>query len=325
MQLDHTRIAVRERSLLDTFDLALHVVRRGGFRLAASFLAGALPLLILNYLLVGWMITVDRPEGFFYLDDAGLIARFVWNMALLVVIEAPLASVFTVAYLGQAMFIARPAWKPIFLDVVRMWPRILWCQVLVRGVLAAWLLVLSLDRGGDFDGIVEISGLGTLVLYVCGLRFWRPFIMEIVLLERNPLSGGPARTLTVARRSGQLHGPSAGDLFARSLGSATLAILLTLSVSGTFVFCTGVFLNDWQPGPWMWAWLFPLAMWIVAYYLTVVRFLSYLDLRIRHEGWEVELRMRAEGVRLRNVWFEGASRRPSRQASAGTAVESGHT
>jgi hypothetical protein len=29
-----------------------------------------------------------------------------------------------------------------------------------------------------------------------------------------------------------------------------------------------------------------------------VRFLSYLDLRIRHEGWEVELLMRAEGLRL---------------------------
>jgi hypothetical protein len=30
-------------------------------------------------------------------------------------------------------------------------------------------------------------------------------------------------------------------------------------------------------------------------YLTVVRFLAYLDLRIRREGWEAELMMRAEG------------------------------
>jgi hypothetical protein len=42
----------------------------------------------------------------------------------------------------------------------------------------------------------------------------------------------------------------------------------------------------------------PLAMWIVAGYFCVVRFLSYLDLRIRREGWEVELRMRAEAARL---------------------------
>jgi len=39
-------------------------------------------------------------------------------------------------------------------------------------------------------------------------------------------------------------------------------------------------------------------MWTTAGYLAVVRFLAYLDLRIRQEGWEVELRMRAEGTRL---------------------------
>ena len=42
----------------------------------------------------------------------------------------------------------------------------------------------------------------------------------------------------------------------------------------------------------------PIAMWTVASYFTVVRFLSYLDLRIRREGWEVELRMRTEAARL---------------------------
>ena len=41
-----------------------------------------------------------------------------------------------------------------------------------------------------------------------------------------------------------------------------------------------------------------LATWIVIGYFAVVRFLSYLDLRIRSEGWEVELAMRAEGSRI---------------------------
>ena len=43
---------------------------------------------------------------------------------------------------------------------------------------------------------------------------------------------------------------------------------------------------------------FPAALWLIAGYMAVVRFLNYLDLRIRHEGWEVELRLRAEAVRL---------------------------
>ncbi|HEV3005055.1 MAG TPA: hypothetical protein VGX78_11370, partial [Pirellulales bacterium] len=40
------------------------------------------------------------------------------------------------------------------------------------------------------------------------------------------------------------------------------------------------------------------AVWIVIGYFAVVRYLSYLDLRIRTEGWEVELTMRAEAARL---------------------------
>jgi hypothetical protein len=80
-----------------------------------------------------------------------------------------------------------------------------------------------------------------------------------------------------------------------------VAVLLTAAVMGSFIFLSGVFLHDWRPGPLMISYFFPISMWIVAGYLTVVRFLSYLDLRIRHEGWEVELRMRAESTRLKNV------------------------
>ena len=42
----------------------------------------------------------------------------------------------------------------------------------------------------------------------------------------------------------------------------------------------------------------PVAMWLVFAFFAVVRFLAYLDLRIRREGWEVELMMRAEHTRL---------------------------
>ena len=43
---------------------------------------------------------------------------------------------------------------------------------------------------------------------------------------------------------------------------------------------------------------FPATLWLVAGYFAVVRFLSYLDLRIRREGWEIELIMRAAANRL---------------------------
>jgi hypothetical protein len=44
--------------------------------------------------------------------------------------------------------------------------------------------------------------------------------------------------------------------------------------------------------------VYPACLWLVVMFLAVVRFLSYLDLRIKHEGWEVELLMKAEALRL---------------------------
>ena len=43
--------------------------------------------------------------------------------------------------------------------------------------------------------------------------------------------------------------------------------------------------------------LFPMALWIMGGVSVIVRLLSYLDSRIRLEGWEVELAIRAEAMR----------------------------
>ena len=81
-------------------------------------------------------------------------------------------------------------------------------------------------------------------------------------------------------------------------------ILLTGLVWGTMVLLQGIFIlpgvsfESLDIGPGLMLFGLPLALWITAMYLTVVRFLSYLDLRIRYEGWEVELRMRAEANRM---------------------------
>jgi hypothetical protein len=104
--------------------------------------------------------------------------------------------------------------------------------------------------------------------------------------------------LTISKRSHHLHVPSSGDLFGRWLGAASIAMMLTGTAFGAFLFISGDFFNDWRPGPFMLLTAFPLSLWIVAGFMTVARFLSYLDLRIRHEGWEVELLLRAEATRM---------------------------
>lgn len=298
MQLDKTRIAIRERGLLETFDLALHVVRHHAGALIATSALGALPMMLINQVLLGWMLEAEFRETGLFSEEAATIFRYLWDMTLLVVLEAPLSSVFTTAFLGKIVFVDRPSITEVFRDVIFLLPRVFWCQLVVRAVAPAWLLLLTLERYSDFNAAIEFLLLGGLTAWSVGMRAFRPFINEIVLLERNPLRASSPGTLTVGRRSMQLHAPSGADLLARWTGSAFFAVLLTMAVWGCFVCLAGVFFNNWRPGTVMSGYLLPLSMWIVAGYMTVVRFLSYLDLRIRHEGWEVELRMRAEAARL---------------------------
>jgi hypothetical protein len=298
VQLDKTSIAIHERGLLETLDLSLHASRRYAWPLLLTFSLGAVPLMLLNHFLVGWILDVSQPDSYFYLEESAAIARYIWDTTLLVVIEAPLASVFATKFLGDAVFVERPRLATVLGDVVRRAGRIAWCQLLVRGVLMAWLLLLTVERQGEFHVGTEFLLLGALATYACLVRAFRPYINEVILLEQAPLFSRSGRTLTIGRRSYLLHTPSSGDTFARWLGAAVFAALLTGTVFGLFLFVSGVFLNDWWPGPGMLLTVYPLSLWIVAGFMTVARFLGYLDLRIRHEGWEVELLLRAEATRL---------------------------
>jgi hypothetical protein len=293
MQLDRTCIAIRERNLLEILDLSLRAVRHFFFPLLISWLVGVLPLMLLNYWLVGWMGNIPPGYG---PDQVWYWIRFIWTMSVLVFIEAPIATVPMTLYLGDAMFLQPSGPRTIATNAWKLLPRMLVCVGLIRGVLAAWLLAYLIDRLMDFSP-AELF-LILLVGYVLLLRAARPYIGEIVLLERNPLRKTRDRTLTIGRRSAALHNPHGSDLVARAILVAVLAILISMSVFFGFWFVSGMLLNDWRWGPITKHVLFPLSLWMVAGYFCVVRFLSYLDCRIRGEGWEVELRMRAESSRL---------------------------
>ncbi len=290
MQFDKTTIVVRQRGMLDTLDLSLHVFREYALPLAAAMLLGVVPLMAVNYLLLAWMPSVADEE-------AWLPWRFVYHLSLQIYLQAPLAGIFATAYLGQAVFLAEPRFRDVVRDVWRMLPRVAWCHLLVRGVLFGWLLLLVLERE-EVNWFVEAFLLPLLAAYASSLRAFRPFINEIVLLERNSLTSKSDRIMTVGRRSQMLHGSNGGAWFARWLLACLLGGLLILATYGTFYFHVAAPRQDWSQGPLLTHVLLPLAMWITACYFTVVRFLTYLDARIRQEGWEVELRLRAEATRL---------------------------
>jgi hypothetical protein len=289
MQLDNTRIAVRERSGVEIFDMALHVIRayyRGWWQ---ATLLGALPFMLINAALL-WGMSVD-PDGEFPW-------RYLWLMGILIFLEAPWASGILTTYLGAAVFEEGINVRKATKETWSRWPQMLWCQGVIRGVVPTWALILltrqSLGVNWFIDGFLMVL----ISLYVILLRAFRPFINEIVLLERNPLRAKKMHVITAGKRSKYLHDPSGGDLVVRWMAAAIVGLLMAFATAQALVFLTGVFFGTWQWGAFMLHLGYPLALWGVAGYLAVVRFLNYLDLRIRHEGWEVELRLRAEAVRL---------------------------
>jgi hypothetical protein len=94
-----------------------------------------------------------------------------------------------------------------------------------------------------------------------------------------------------------LHGANGGEFLARGLVTMLLAPLLIGSLFAAQYFLLQSVLGIEPAGPGTLVGLQVVA-WLVVGYFTVARFLSYLDQRIRNEGWEVELLLRAQRERL---------------------------
>ena len=77
MQFDQTSIAIRERSSLEVFDLAANVLVRHLQPIMVLLFLNAMPFVVLDYYLVGWMTDVS-----FSIDLS--IAYYVAVIALMV-------------------------------------------------------------------------------------------------------------------------------------------------------------------------------------------------------------------------------------------------
>jgi hypothetical protein len=298
VQFDNTRIVIRERSPVELLDLSFHLIRLHAVPLTLLLLLNAAPFALLNYLLLGWLpLPASLDLSVEDYDESNL--RYYWLMLAMVFLQAPFATSLLTLFLGKAVFMERPKLAEIFADFGRAFRRVLLCQGVFRCALPALLLPLLAGRQRQLHLMLELVALGAIVLAMVIARSSRPFLNEIVLLERNPLAGDGSGGITIAKRSTMLHGTSGGDLFSRWLGAAVVCSLLTVTLFNTSAFLQGVFLNEWRyyTRP-MLQIAYPLCLWLVAGYVAVYRFLSYLDLRIHNEGWEVDLLLRAEAARL---------------------------
>jgi hypothetical protein len=265
VQLDNTRIAIRERTFVDVLDLALRVVRWCAGPLTVALAAGIVPMFLLNAYLLSGFEEADFEVGFpiWYMID----------VVLLIVWEIPLATAPATLYLGQTLFEERPSARRIAGTLVRSLPQLIWYQVVLRAIILippAWLWLFT----------------------------QRAYLNEVILLERTPFVQKTAANPSTGRRCGMLHFGRGGDLFGRWVAAVAAGAIVAASCWASMFLGGALFVSEWDPaGVWCthgWH----LAVWLVVGLFTVVRFLGYLDLRIRREGWEVELLMRAEGVRL---------------------------
>ena len=126
MRLDRTRIAILERSQPEVFDLTFIVLREFLWPILGCVAILAGPLALLNYWMIHWM-AAD-------LIEEAPIFRYLWTMGILVYVEAPLAGAIATLYLGKVTFFDSPTAKELLRDFVIFVPRLVWSQLVMRGV-----------------------------------------------------------------------------------------------------------------------------------------------------------------------------------------------
>lgn len=291
MQFDKTSVGIRERSFIDQIDLAMQMVRRR-FRPWALYCGlAAVPMALLNHALLYDLVDVDY--------DYEMPLRYLWCQTCLILIEAPLVSLFFTPWIGLETFFDRPKLRGLFASVWKAIPSLIVSVLIVRGVGVAWIVaaLALVARQESEETFFAESLLPLIACWGLGVQAIRPYLMEIVLLERPPLRKKSDQA-SLGQRSAMLHNVVAADSFIKSLAMVCLLLPVTISLFGSALFAMGTLTNIWYPTWITWIVLYPLSIWIAVAFASTIRFLAYLDARIRQEGWEVELQIRAEASRL---------------------------
>lgn len=292
MQLDKTRIGIRERGFGEILDLALKVIRVHAPAIAVTMVIGVAPFALFHaWLFAGEydsLVEGDWPSNWHF---ATLVS--------LVVLEIPLATSLTTLYLGRVLFAERPGVKGLAGELARSLPQLLLFQGALRLLFIGPAIATLVLLDGPARTLIVIP----VFLWLLPYARW-PYLSEVILLERNPLRKRPAARsdrpseLSTWRRSSSLHAPAVGELMFRWMISIIIAGILVLGMWVSINYLRFYLLAESLFDRAMFSFYLPVVIWIGAGYFTVVRFLSYLDLRIRNEGWEIELKMRAEAARL---------------------------
>jgi hypothetical protein len=261
MATDRTLVQIRERSMLDLLDLALLVVRRKPGALALAAALGIAPWAAL----AAWLL---RQPGF-------PVALVLWWLYWLV----PWATAPLTVVLGSLMFGRRARVRDVLVALGRGLPALFVYQGLVRFFLYFTCIPAPF-----------------LPARLC-------FLNEVILLERYRFWGTLGRSWTLTRdRATELFGQWVFQVVTGALFVVCFWIAAGKVHELLFAGELSWALPDlFEPSFWdeqARGWRVQAATWLAVAFFGVARFLTYVDQRIRLEGWEVSLRMMQAGATL---------------------------
>ena len=256
MHAEGLMITVRPRGILECLDLAVMFCGRRPLPVALAAVIGAVPCMLVNRLYFA-----NASE------DAALVAAMVLG------VEAAWAAVPLTLYLGQSVFSDRFSWRAAARGFLGGLPALIVFQTILRGICLATVLLAPVAFVGMY------------------------YLDQIILLER------PALTRLWRRRGAINQGRLGAILMLVSIDALVVTVGTTL---GTDFLAT--ISRTWHGRGIAWSaasgngdivaalfsWHGQIAFWAACGFLTVFRFFTYLDMRIRREGWDIELRLRAE-------------------------------
>lgn len=287
MDLENTDIQIRERKFSQRVDIALHLITRYPGQIFTYSLIGILPAMIFN----ATLIEVLDTNGYWEFKYWGVKWIMIWALTIL---ESPFATAPLLLFLSQKIFRQKTTIHGVLSDYAGRFP----AQLLFHGVYRlglVWLILMVVTYANEnLEWLMTcIFGMFSLTLL---LQHVRPYVDSIIFLELLPLRAageGPS----AGRRSRMLHTFNQNELTSESFGMDLLCVLFFVGSYGLMLWTYYAVGQDTITRTWF-AWtFFAAALWLTHVFACIVRFLGYLDARIRLEGWELELRMRNEGLK----------------------------
>ena len=289
MKFDQTSIAIRERSHLEIYDLAAIVMVRHIRPIMVLLLLNALPFALLDYYLVGWVTDVSFSYGFSSLYYTMMLA--------LIASQAQLGTCLITIFMGRVMFMEEHSVRAVLRLFFKRLPYFLFSQGILRlalfAVLLAWVTPHE-ERpqfGGFYSGLLMIAATGILV------RSLRPYLPEVIFLEQTPLKK-KGDLPSLSERSKNLHSLASYSIMWQFILMRVTVPLMLFAVHSVFIMLDSMLSIRANSEQSLQPFYLLASGWFVAAFFAVVQFLMYINVRIRQEGWAVQLKFMTENSLL---------------------------